>query len=157
MFNICITNGAWVLMSESVMTRSMRDEVVVRRDKAVAMAMRRKEEYLGARVPKELRDRVIQRATDMGIPVSILMRNILEEAFREEDPGQIIKEAPFKELPVTDDCRKFDAVLGWERIVLNKAVPCTSCGVQLPAGKEVTLGLGAAQPVVLCNVCKGGI
>ena len=41
-------------------------------NKARANAMKRKEEYLGARVPKELRDKVIAQADRLEIPVSIL-------------------------------------------------------------------------------------
>ena len=51
------------------------------RDKALSVAMKRKEEFLGVRVPKDLRDKVTDRANNLGIPVSILIRNILEEAF----------------------------------------------------------------------------
>src|SRR3990172_6014097 len=57
------------------------------RNKARSSGMMRKEEYLGARVPKELRDKVITQADMLGIPVSILIRNILEEAFRPASPG----------------------------------------------------------------------
>jgi len=56
------------------------------RDNALSVAMKRKEEFLGARVPKELRDKVTARASEQGIPVSILIRNILEEAFK-SPPG----------------------------------------------------------------------
>ncbi|HKI81175.1 MAG TPA: hypothetical protein VKA04_05970, partial [Pseudodesulfovibrio sp.] len=63
---------------------TMRDKAARRgktyRDKATSNAMQRKEEYLGARVPKELRDQVVQRASELGMPVSILIREILEEA-----------------------------------------------------------------------------
>ena len=52
------------------------------RDQALSVAMKRKEEFLGARVPKELRDKVTARANEQGIPVSILIRNILEDAFK---------------------------------------------------------------------------
>src|SRR3990172_12224513 len=51
------------------------------RERAVAQAMKRKEEYLGARVPRELKDRVLERAQELGIPASILIRQVLEEAF----------------------------------------------------------------------------
>lgn len=138
------------------MTGFVRDEAMARRDKAVAMAMKRKEEYLGARVPKELRDRVIQRAGEMGIPVSILMRNILEEAFK-GGASESWKEPLVASVARKSPSERFDEVLGWERIVLNKSVSCTNCGVQLAAGKEVTLGVGAAQPVILCDACKSAI
>lgn len=53
------------------------------RDAAMSAAMQRKEEFLGARVPKELRDKVIRRAEHLNVPVSILIRTILEEAMRD--------------------------------------------------------------------------
>lgn len=134
------------------MTGSVRDDVRMRRDKAVAMAMKRKEEYLGARVPKELRDQVIQKANDMGVPVSILIRRILEDAFK--DVGGVLKSSTAFDSALPKVI-PFESVLGWDRIVLNKSVPCTNCGVQLAAGVEVTLGLGAPVPVVLCDRCKG--
>src|SRR3569832_2340392 len=73
-------------MTESVKrwARGPQEEV---RDQAMAMAMKRKEEYLGARVPRWLKDKVIERARDTGVPVSILIRNILEEVFREGRDG----------------------------------------------------------------------
>ena len=51
--------------------RRMRD--VVRKQanagqRAHSIAMKRKEEYLGARVPKELREKVLRRAEELGIP-----------------------------------------------------------------------------------------
>lgn len=151
-YDNCIT---FSMMGMLLMSGSMRDSVLSRRDRAVSMAMKRKEEYLGARVPKELRDRVIQRAKEMGIPVSILMRNILEEAFKEDGAGEALVSvaATLHRAPAT----KFESVLGWDRIVLNRPVSCTNCGVQLAAGMDVTLGLGAAQPVILCDVCRGSV
>lgn len=123
------------------------------RDQAVATAMRRKEEYLGARVPRELRDRVIERARELGIPVSILIRNVLEEAFRDPArvPGGVMM--PSSQVsPASAD--RFAHVLGWERIVLNRPVRCAGCGRQLETGMEVTLGLGGGEHVILCPACK---
>lgn len=133
------------------MMRSMEREGKARRDKAVSMAMKRKEEYLGARVPKELRDHVIRRAKEMGIPVSILIRNILEESFKDS----VQMSAPGAENQSNKD--KFSTVLGWEKIELNKDVLCYGCNSNLSLGKKVYLGLGAAEPVVLCNTCKDKI
>src|SRR3569832_1831157 len=73
-------------MTESGKRWARRPQVEVR-DQAMAMAMKRKEEYLGARVPRWLKDKVIERARDTGVPVSILIRIILEEAFREGRDG----------------------------------------------------------------------
>jgi len=111
-------------------------------------------------VPKELRDRVIQRAEAMGMPVSILIRNILEEASRSW--SVVAQTAP----KVADDVGatdapghapvRFPSVLGWEEIRLNKSVNCAICGIRLDQGAYATLGLAGPgeEHVVLCQRCK---
>ncbi len=99
--------------------------------------MKRKEEFLGARVPRELRQRVIDRANEMGIPVSILIRNILEQAFEDTASAQ----APFSD------------VIGWEKVVLHRAVVCNACGAQLIKGSPAHFGVGARKQTVLCPSC----
>ena len=140
------------------------------RDQALSVAMKRKEEFLGARVPKELRDKVTARANEQGIPVSILIRNILEDAFKkhpnlaysarggeplQEQPPTALTEPFAGALPcvtavpvhpaptaLTHPCvTRFPAVLGWEMIRLNRQVDCSSCGKQLLPGASVTLGV----------------
>ena len=127
-----------------------------RRDKAVSMAMKRKEEYLGARVPKTLRDRVIERAKELGIPVSILIRNTLEEAFKEsvEDERVVspVRSSDNKKIP-----ESFSSVIGWELIQLNKTLDCSACGLRLQKGIKANIGLGSQQPVVICCACKESI
>jgi predicted RNA-binding Zn-ribbon protein involved in translation (DUF1610 family)/predicted DNA binding CopG/RHH family protein len=131
------------------------------RDQAVSEAMKRKEEYLGARVPKELREKVIQRAKDMGIPVSILIRNVLEEAFgggaqaggrRAGVSGLQSYQEPAK----TTGVDRFPSVLGWEEISLNKTLDCSSCGKSMMAGSKATLGFAAPgeNHVILCHACR---
>jgi len=95
-------------MVKVAMTKQARETGNARRNKAVSMAMKRKEEYLGARVPKELRDRVIQCAKEMGIPVSILIRNTLEDAFGEGSSGRGILSSGKK-----TSAEEFSSVLGW--------------------------------------------
>ena len=133
------------------------------RDKAVAIAMKRKEEYLGARVPRELKDRVIERAHELGIPVSILIRRVLEEAFEGEcgvNTGVFANRADTnQETGVKGRPNRFPAVLGWEKINLNRPVKCSGCGGGLEPGVSVTLGVGAPgeQHVILCDLCKRSI
>lgn len=139
------------------MAGSMRHQGNVMRERAVSLAMKRKEEYLGARVPKELRDRVTAKAKDLGIPVSILIRNILEESFNDlGEGGNPISNPHFSEGTQSAEkgADKFASVLGWERITLNKSVACVSCGTSLESGTEVTFGLGGVEPIVLCDQCK---
>ena len=138
--------------------RQMRDlgrkRANAMRDKARETALKRKEEYLGARVPKELREKVIARAEELGIPVSILIRNILEQAFSEGSARDV------QARPAANARRSaasFPGVIGWERIVLNRVMECASCGRDIEAGATVTFGLAAPgeEHVILCGKCKG--
>lgn len=135
---------------------TMRDKGARRgktaRDKATARAIQRKEEYLGARVPKELRDQVIRRASELGMPVSILIRNILEQAVNSYPPGA----GPDGAAQAARTAPRFPNVLGWEQMVLNKSVDCAGCGLRLNPGESITLGLAGPgeEHVVLCQRCK---
>ncbi|HHM06116.1 MAG TPA: hypothetical protein ENJ19_10300 [Gammaproteobacteria bacterium] len=143
-------------MQKSHKNSRMRD-AAMRREQALNMAMKRKEEYLGARVPRELKDRVIARAKEQGIPVSILIRNVLEDAFGIA-PGRQQSGSPStsQTAPSTERQARFPSVLGWETITLNRPIPCSACGVQQAVGSKATLGvaLPGEQHVVLCNQCK---
>jgi hypothetical protein len=123
------------------------------RDQARTVAMKRKEEYLGARVPKDLREKVIAKADSLGIPVSILIRNILEDAFQ----GQISNQAS-QAKPVASGRQnmKFPDVIGWEQITLNKDMPCAACSHVLPSGSVAAFGLGLSREdhVILCEKCR---
>ena len=136
--------------------KAMRDlgqaQGQLRRDKARGAAMKRKEEYLGARVPGELRAKVIDRANDLGIPVSILIRNILEEAFASPASGA----AAVRDRSPVPDTNDYPGVIGWEQITLNRLMTCTGCARQIEAGARVTLGLTSPgeDHVILCSNCK---
>lgn len=131
------------------------------RSKARAGAMKRKEEYLGARVPKELRDKVIAQADIQGIPVSILIRNILEEAFKSARTG-LTSESAVKQVGqarATGNIQRMDeypTVIGWEVMTLNRTMTCSGCGDELKAGSAITLGLASPgeDHVILCGKCK---
>lgn len=128
------------------------------RERARDRALERKAEYLGARVPKELRDRVIARAAQLGIPVSILIRNTLEEAFgrdRSAAPDAAVRGAEAERRGA--DGTGFPGVIGWKQIVLNRTMGCASCGRDIEAGASATLGIALAgeDHVILCARCKG--
>lgn len=131
------------------------------RNKARAGAMKRKEEYLGARVPKELRDKVIAQADTLGIPVSILIRNILEEAFKSVNSG-VRSESGIRQADqgsITGNIQGMDeypTVIGWEIMTLNRTMTCSGCGDVLKPGSAITLGLASPgeDHVILCGKCK---
>ena len=125
------------------------------RQRAMNVAMKRKEEYLGARVPKALKEKVISRADELGIPVSLLLRKVLEEVFAEE---QTILKLDLIKNEVDErksKAKSYSNILGWKDIQLNKACECDSCGVNLKAGKEVFMGIGSDnESPILCKQCK---
>ncbi len=143
--------------------KEMRDFATKRgqamREQAIAMAKKRKEEFIGARVPKELRDKVIKRADEEGVSVSIWVRRILEQAFNETPSLSTTMDTQEDDKKASDSVllkQKFANVLGWESIVLNTTVNCSHCNVSLKEGECVAVGLvmTGGRPVVLCNHCK---
>jgi hypothetical protein len=140
--------------------KAMRDmgqaQAQLRRDKARATAMKRKEEYLGARVPGELRAKVIDRANELGIPVSILIRNILEEAFSTTVMKSVDGQAEARDSRPGDSTNDYPNVIGWEQITLNRSMTCTGCARQIEPRARVTLGLTSPgeDHVILCSNCK---
>lgn len=144
--------------------RVMADQAQAQRQKAIALAARRKEEFIGARVPRELRAQLFQRAEDEGLPVSLLIRRILEAYLLGAANGQLsTARAVSSNAPAPETHRRPDAdrtrflhVLGWDNITLNRDVTCTGCGSGLRAGGNATVGFPAAggAPVILCDACK---
>jgi predicted DNA binding CopG/RHH family protein len=141
--------------------RTMQDlaarQARIMRGKAQAAALKRKEQYLGARVPKELRNKVIAQARSLGIPVSILIRNVLEEAFGADT--RPTGASAMGGASATEGKVRFPDVIGWKDIVLNKTMHCSSCQRVLEARTPATLGLGTGggEPVVLCSDCSRSI
>ena len=131
------------------------------RAKGLSAAMKRKEEYLGARVPKELKERVIKHAAGLGIPVSILIRKVLEQAFSESDSDASSlsvsnQTAMLQARSGNFEINKYPKVLGWERIRLNRRMACDGCGNNVESGVNATLGLSLQgdDHVILCDLCS---
>lgn len=130
------------------------------RTKALSAAMKRKEEYLGARVPKELKDKVIKRAAGLGIPVSILIRKVLEGAFSESELDEksldINTRSDHCQEPLGAAANRYPTVLGWEHIRLNRQTMCAGCGKKIERGTCVTLGLSVQgeEHIILCDICS---
>ena len=125
------------------------------RQNAMNVAMKRKEEYLGARVPKALKEKVISRADELGIPVSLLLRKVLEEVFAEEQTILKLDLIKNEVAESRSEPKHYADILGWKGIQLNKGCVCDSCGAEMKSGKEVFMGIGPGQESpVLCKPCK---
>lgn len=126
------------------------------RKKALSAAAKRKEEFLGARVPKELKERVMARAEELGIPVSLLIRKVLEEVFLEATQASLTDISGQLKSPLgsTQESR-LSAVLGWKSLELNRSHACDRCGQELLAGTEVVMGVTPDNGMmIICSTCK---
>lgn len=140
----------------------MANRGLAMREQALSMAKKRNEEFIGARLPKELRDKVLQRAEQEGVSVSILLRRIIEEVFNGTSVRGDTERGSAKKNDVLCAHLKTELiadVLGWEWLQLNKQVNCQGCRKRLLVGDSVLIGLKSSggAPVVLCNQCKESI
>ena len=121
----------------------------------------KKERVIHTRVPESLEAELRERAQQLGISVSNLVRNVLGHAFglvgdvvadsqaiARAARGEVKKSAANPEPSVED-------VLGWQRFVLGKNAVCARCNVLLPRGSDAAtaVGEGAAGRLVICLSC----
>lgn len=139
---------------------------------------KRKDRVLHTRVPEELEDALQKKAVALRIPVSNLIRNILEDAFQFVEnvvadglsiTDSIRKDAisiaettktgfsalkqPQKTLKkISPDKKKLDSVLsqvyGWQEIVLNKSGACFVCTKEVKKGSKAKMSAGSVTPPV---------
>lgn len=119
------------------------------------MAAEKKERVIHTRVPESLDDEIRRRATDLGLSVSNLVRNILEHTVGlvediVHDSAQIARSAksPFQGTARTADAgerirQRPAQVIGWQTALLNVNAVCDSCNALLPKGTRAGVGLVA--------------
>ena len=133
----------------------------------------KKERVIHTRVPESLEVQLRQRAEDLGISVSNLVRNVLGHAFglvggvvadshaiaraargepasKAAPPPQPQQPAPQPPSPPPPP-PSIDDVLGWQPIVLGKNAVCVRCNAILPRGTDAAVGLGTQ--LVACLTC----
>ncbi len=121
----------------------------------------KKERVLHTRVPESLETQLREKAQDLGISVSNLVRNVLGHAFGLV--GDVVadshaiaraargdkKQRAGTPAPVT--VTSLDDVLGWQPIVLGKNAVCAKCNAILPRGRDAAVGVGTQ--LVVCTSC----
>src|SRR5215470_15052625 len=112
-----------------------------------------KERVIHTRVPESLEAELRQRAEDLGISVSNLVRNVLGHAFGLVGgvvaDSQAVARAVRGEKSATPPA--VDDVLGWQPIVLGKNAVCARCNALLPRGSDAATAIGTAA--VICTKC----
>lgn len=139
----------------------MPDHARRMQQRARNVALKRKEEYLGARVPKGLKDRVLNQAKEQGIPVSLLIRRVLEEVFiekngvlsKDESDGSRVLDKNVEDQELSSP---FQEVIGWKSIELNRNSTCRQCKHPMQSGKEAHIAITPSpdQLLIVCGSCK---
>ena len=124
----------------------------------------RKERVIHTRVPESLEAQLRQRAEDLGISVSNLVRNVLGHAFglvggvvadshavARAARGGAARPEPAAASPVA----ALDDVLGWQPIALGKNAVCSRCNALLPRGSDAATGVAETGNTrfVICQAC----
>ena len=128
----------------------------------------RKERVLHTRISQQLAEDIGRMAEDLRVPVSNLVRNVLEEVFSvvetvTDNVGELIegvmdesrvrrRRAPEPPEPRPDP----PEVLGWQPLILARDGTCAGCDARLSRGERAYLGVtgsGAASAHTLCAEC----
>jgi hypothetical protein len=109
-----------------------------------------KERVLHTRVPEALEREIKALADSLRLPVSSLVRNILEDSMRALEAAasrglsevqtmieQSLRARSSKERPPVE----FADVIGWQSLTLNQPATCARCRADLSAGDAAHLGV----------------
>ncbi len=118
----------------------------------------KKERVIHTRVPQSLDDEIREHAAKLGVSVSNLVRNVLQNAVGlvgdvvadAASIAQAVKEeqdGPAEGAP--------PVVLGWQKVVLGINAVCDQCNEILPKGTEAALAMaeGQAMRIMRCLAC----
>jgi hypothetical protein len=115
----------------------------------------KKERVIHTRVPESLEAELRQRAQELGMSVSNLVRNVLGHAFGlvgdvVADSHAIARAARGDKKPPPPG--EPEEVIGWQAIVLAKNAICSRCNDILPKGSEGAIAIGGDRAIV-CSKC----
>lgn len=139
----------------------------------------KKERVIHTRVPESLEAELRQKAEDLGISVSNLVRNVLGHAFglvgdvvadshaiaraatlgaRRSSPPPP-EPAPAPPIAVEPPTKVIDDVLAWQASVLGKNAVCARCNAILPRGSDAAIGVTetTGMRLVICAACLAAL
>jgi predicted DNA-binding protein len=118
----------------------------------------KKERVIHTRVPESLEAHLRERAQELGMSVSNLVRNVIGHAFGlvgdvAADSHAIARAArgEAKKSAANAPAITIDDVIGWQNVVLNKNAVCAKCNAILAKGKDAAIGAGTT--IVICPAC----
>jgi len=121
-----------------------------------------KDRVIHTRVPESLEAHLRERANELGMSVSNLVRNVLGHAFGLV--GDVVadshaiaraargdKKSGATPVGAAPSAASIDDVVGWQSIVLGKNAVCARCNSILPRGKSAAIGAGTQ--LIVCPPC----
>jgi hypothetical protein len=122
-----------------------------------------KERVLHTRVPEALETQIKQVADALRVPVSSLVRNILEDSMHALESAasrglsevQTILAESMRARAERRAEKEFGDVIGWQPLSLNQPTQCARCGQELHAGEPAHLGVKErpGSRVIICARC----
>jgi hypothetical protein len=127
-----------------------------------------KDRVLQARIPEQLDDELRDRAEQLGLSVSTIVRNVLLHTFElvegvVTDSAQVGRalrgdkatSVPSRtESPSVASGGNSEEVVGWQEAILNRNGICDTCNTILPVGERAAVGVPRqTRAIVLCMKC----
>jgi hypothetical protein len=116
-----------------------------------------KDRVLQARIPQQLDTELRDRAEQLGMSVSTVVRNVLLNTFDlvegvVADSAQVARAAQGRmDVAAGPDENE---IVAWQEGVLNRNGLCERCNAILPLGEKAAVGLPlSSRPVFLCLEC----
>ena len=119
-----------------------------------------------ARIPEQLDDELRDRADQLGLSVSTIVRNVLFHTFDlvegvVTDSAQVARVIQGRKTPAATASEPSPAppeaeveVVGWQEAILNRNGVCESCNAILALGERAAIGVPTApRPVLMCLDC----
>jgi hypothetical protein len=124
----------------------------------------KKERVIHTRIPESLDEEIREHASRLGVSVSNLVRNVLQNAV--DLVGDIVADSAGIAQSVTGEAPARDTgdgagspspstVLGWQEALLNLNAVCDRCNAILPAGTRAAIAIteGAGSRLFRCLDC----
>lgn len=120
----------------------------------------RKERVLHTRVPEKLESELKERAAELGVSVSNLVRNVLTHAFGlvgdvVADGARVARAASGAPRTPPPPPPSGGDVIGWQQLVLQKNAVCAQCNDILPRGRDAAIAIteGNGPRPIVCLRC----
>lgn len=121
----------------------------------------RRERVIHTRVSERLEQELKDRAASLGVSVSNLVRNVLDNAFElvediVADSARVASSASSGWRAVKGaGAARAGVIVGWQEMVLNLNAVCSKCNALLPRGSDAAIAIvtGSGDRPIVCLRC----